>query len=89
MSILDDIAESVREKLETRMARVPLADLIARLKDVTPPRDLVRALTASPGVALIAEVKRASPSGGLLVANLDAARTARAYEEAGAAAARP
>ncbi len=86
MSVLENIAESVREKLEERMTKVPLGDLVARLKDAPPPRDFAKALTAQPGVALIAEVKRASPSSGLIVANLDAAKTARAYEEAGAAA---
>lgn len=86
MSVLDDIAENVREKLELRMARVPVGDLVARLKDAPPVRDFVHALTATPGVALIAEVKRASPSSGLIVANMDAAKTARGYEDAGAAA---
>lgn len=86
MSVLDEIAARVREKLEVRMDRVPLSGLVSRLKDAPPPRDLVKALTARPGVALIAEVKRASPSSGPIAANLDAAATALAYEAAGAAA---
>jgi indole-3-glycerol phosphate synthase len=86
VSVLDEIAARVRERLEERMDRVPLSDLVARLKDTPPSRDLARALTAQPGVALLAEVKRASPSAGVLHENLDAGATARAYEEAGAAA---
>ncbi len=86
MSVLHEIAEKVRERLEARMQRVPLAEHVARLKDTPPPRDLVRALTARPGVALIAEVKRASPSKGVIAPKLDAAQTALDYQEAGAAA---
>ncbi len=86
MSVLDEIAARVREKLEARMDRVPLSELVARLKDAPPPRDLARALTAQPGVALIAEVKRASPSSGVLDEKLDARLRACVYERAGAAA---
>jgi indole-3-glycerol phosphate synthase len=86
VSVLDEIAARVRERLDERMARVTAGDLVARLKDAPAPRDLVRALTARPGVALIAEVTRASPSSGVIKKDLDAAATARAYEAAGAAA---
>jgi indole-3-glycerol phosphate synthase len=84
--ILTEIAERVRERLETRMNAVPVGTLVARLKEAPQPRDLMRALTEEPGVALIAEVKRASPSSGVLRESLDAGATALAYEGAGAAA---
>jgi indole-3-glycerol phosphate synthase len=86
VSVLDEIVEKVRERLESRRERVPLSSLVAQLERAPAPRDLTRALVAEPGVALIAEVKRASPSSGLLDRDLDAAARAGAYEDAGAAA---
>ncbi len=73
------------QELQTQMQRLPLAELRARLRDLSPPRDFVAALQG-PGVALIAEVKAASPSAGVLHAQLDPAAQARAYARGGAAA---
>ena len=59
-----------------------LVDAAARM---APPRRFADAITAQPGLAVIAEIKRRSPSKGVLNASLDAAAMARAYEAAGAA----
>ena len=59
-----------------------LVDAAARM---APPRRFADALTAQPGLAVIAEIKRRSPSKGVLNASLDAGAMARAYEAAGAA----
>jgi indole-3-glycerol phosphate synthase len=60
--------------------------LAGQARSTDPTRDFAAALTASEGVAVIAEVKRASPSKGTLSTNLDAARIAFEYQAGGAAA---
>ena len=83
--ILDEIMAHHRERLPKVMAEVPLADLRAMTAVAPPPRDFEAAIRA-PGVSLIAECKKASPSKGLLVRDYDPARLARTYEKAGARA---
>lgn len=83
--ILDEIMAHHRENLPKVMAATPLADLRAMAGVAPPARDFEAALRP-PGVALIAECKKASPSKGLLVPNYDPVRLARLYERAGARA---
>lgn len=83
MSVLDEIISGVREDFAAREVAVPLADLKARLKDVAPALDAMTAMRA-PGVGVIAEVKRSSPSAGSLADIADPAALAAAYEEGGA-----
>ena len=85
MSVLDDIIVGVREDLARRQATVPEADLRAALADAPPPRDPMAAFRG-PGVSVIAEVKRRSPSKGELADIPDPAVLATAYAEGGAAA---
>jgi len=83
VSVLDDILAGVRADLAERCAAVPLE----RLKEQAARRPCVRdALGAlrRPGVGVIAEVKRTSPSRGRLAAIADPARLARDYEAGGA-----
>jgi indole-3-glycerol phosphate synthase len=78
----------VREKLKDlreRQMAVPLAELQAAARDRAAPLDLGAALKGG-GPRLIAEVKRASPSRGILRTDLDPAGLARIYAENGAAA---
>ncbi len=63
----------------------PLDELVDRAGRMTPTRGFARALTAADGLAVIAEIKRRSPSKGALNVDLDAAEVARAYETGGAA----
>lgn len=84
MSVLASILDGVREDLADRQAATPLAELKHRAAAVPPARDGVAALAGS-GVAVIAEVKRTSPSKGALAAIADPAALARDYEAGGAA----
>jgi indole-3-glycerol phosphate synthase len=83
MSVLDDIVAGVREDLAARQAVVPEADLRARIGEAPPARDPLPAFRA-PGLAVIAEVKRRSPSKGDLADIPDPAALARSYAAGGA-----
>ena len=89
MTILDEIVRDKREELVTRRRATPQPELERRCGDLPPARDFEAALRPSAGgVALIAEVKQASPSRGLLARDgeFDPAGLARLYAEHGAAA---
>ena len=83
--ILEQIVNSTRKSVAERKARTSLADLEKVAGRQAPPRDFAGALHGD-GIKLIAEIKRASPSKGVLCKNLAAASMARIYEQSGAAA---
>jgi indole-3-glycerol phosphate synthase len=86
MSILDQIIETKREEVALAKTRVPLESLKERIASMERPRNFFRAVT-TPGkkpLNLIAEVKKASPSAGVICADFDPVRIARAYASAGA-----
>ncbi len=83
--ILDDICEHKREEVEAAKAAVPLSDIEDRIENAEPTRDFRAAFRGS-GISLIAEVKRASPSKGVLMDNMDPATLGAIYEHSGAAA---
>jgi indole-3-glycerol phosphate synthase len=82
-TVLDSIIEGVREDVAAREAIVPLAEVKAAAEAAPAPLNVLAALRA-PGIAVIAEVKRASPSRGQLANIADPAELARAYESGGA-----
>ena len=83
MSVLDDIVAGVREDVAAREALLPLAEVRGAALDARPARDALAALRA-PGVGVIAEVKRRSPSKGELADIPEPATLARQYEAGGA-----
>ncbi len=84
--VLDQIMAWKREETPKRMAEMPLAQVRAFAQISPPALDFAAALTAAPGVALIAEIKRASPSKGLIARDWDPPLIASTYAQAGAAA---
>src|SRR3954465_911163 len=85
MAMIEELVESARAGVERRRAEVPLADLERRLGERPEQRPFGEALTR-PGLSLIAEFKRRSPSAGEIRGGATAAEIASAYEEGGAAA---
>jgi indole-3-glycerol phosphate synthase len=83
MSVLDDIVAGVREDVAARQAATPLAEVQAVARDTRPALDALAALRA-PGVGVIAEVKRRSPSKGELAQISDPAALAAQYAAGGA-----
>jgi indole-3-glycerol phosphate synthase len=81
-TILDRILTTKRAEVAGLRARLPIADLMAQSADLPPTRGFRARLVA--GRALIAEVKKASPSKGLIRADFDPVAIARAYELGGA-----
>jgi indole-3-glycerol phosphate synthase len=84
--VLAKIVASKRREIEQNRARVSEAELQRRLADAGPVRDFHEALASGSGVRLIAEVKKASPSAGVLRADFEPVAIARIYETNGAAA---
>ena len=85
MTMLDRILETKRAEVAARKATTSLADIDAGIARMSKPRGFRAALDAKPGYALVAEVKKASPSKGLIRADFDPVAHARAYEAGGAA----
>lgn len=83
---LERIVNQTRADLVIRKQEQPIEDLMRRAMEQPQPRDLLEALASSDRVRLIAEVKRASPSKGLLAPDLDPVATALTYEANGASA---
>ncbi len=87
MTVLDRIVEYKREEIRAAKADIPLSALDALITEQGPPRGFLNALErkAATGFSLIAEIKKASPSKGLIRENFNPAQHAHDYETGGAA----
>ncbi len=85
MTILDRIVATKREHVDKMKANVPESRLREQLAAAPPVRDFLAALAGPGPIRLIAEVKKASPSRGVIRADFDPVAIARTYQQHGAA----
>lgn len=87
MTILDQLADSSRRRVEQRKKEISFADIKTEALKQKAARDFpFEKALASPGMSFICEVKKASPSKGLIAPDFPYLQIAREYEAAGAAA---
>jgi indole-3-glycerol phosphate synthase len=82
---LERIIAAKMDELQKRQETIPMSELKAAIEEKPPPLDFGAALSGG-SLRLIAEVKKASPSRGVLSANLDVVKVAMTYARCGAAA---
>ncbi len=82
MSILDKIVEKKKDRLSSAKFRKPLGELRSVIRDIEETRDFRKAIAKGDGpVRFITEIKKASPSRGLIRKDFDHLKIARIYEE--------
>lgn len=85
-TVLDKIVTSKRQEIAAAKGALSESELRRRLRDAPPVRDFAGALVGKVGIKLIAEVKKASPSAGLLRTDFDPVAIATTFETHGASA---
>ncbi|HYO25059.1 MAG TPA: indole-3-glycerol phosphate synthase TrpC [Lacipirellulaceae bacterium] len=83
-TILDAIVATKRREVAACRQQIPLAELQRRMADAPPVRDFFAAVAREGPIRLIAEVKKASPSAGVIRNDFDPVAIARTYAEHGA-----
>ncbi len=83
---LREIVEKKKEEVEERKRNFSLWEMEERISNLPPPRSMTEAISFQPPIALIAEIKFASPSAGVIKADGDPCQIAMEYESAGATA---
>jgi indole-3-glycerol phosphate synthase len=83
-TVLDKIVATKRIEIERAKVALPESEVRARLADALPVRNFFTPLAASGPIKLIAEVKKASPSAGIIRADFDPVEIAKTYEAHGA-----
>ncbi len=86
MSILKKIVENTRENLKAKKAKLSLEDVKSSLKELDLPKSNFKSSISNKDEAIIAEIKKASPSAGVISENFNPVEKAKEYESGGAAA---
>jgi indole-3-glycerol phosphate synthase len=86
MTILNDIVKNTQEKLIEKKANVPLEEIKSQLKNLELPRGVFKENLINKDQAIIAEIKKASPSAGIISENFNPIEKAKEYEAFGASA---
>ena len=86
MTILDDIVKNTRQKLIQKKADVPLEQIKSQLKDLKLPKGNFKENLLNKDQAIIAEIKKASPSAGIISEDFNPVKKAKEYEDFGASA---
>lgn len=86
MSVLDKILERKRQEVERRQLVLPLLELKRRVRDLPPARSFLAPSKDTSKTQIIAEIKKASPSAGIIRSEFDPIEIAQSYYTGGAAA---
>lgn len=86
MSILKKIVENTRENLKAKKAKLSLEDVKSSLNELDLPKSNFKSSISNKDEAIIAEIKKASPSAGVISENFNPVEKAKEYESVGAAA---
>ena len=86
MTILNDIVENTRAKLESKKVELPLKEIISKLNKLNLPKGAFKESLLNKDQAVIAEIKKASPSAGIISEDFDYIKKAKEYEGFGASA---
>ena len=86
MSILQNIVDKTRAKLVERKTELTLSQIKISLQDLNLPKSRFKEKLAYKSEAIIAEIKKASPSAGIIAENFDPVQKAKEYEVNGASA---
>jgi len=86
MDILGEIVSYKKKRIAEKKGKIPLAKLRDRITKLPPARDFKRAISLPGEISLICEIKRASPSSGLICRDFRPKEIARTYEKNGAGA---
>ena len=86
MTILNDIVENTREKLIQKKESLPLNDIKIKIGELNLSKGAFKESLANKDQAIIAEIKKASPSAGIIAEDFDPIKKAKEYEAFGASA---
>ena len=86
MNILDEIIDAKKRKLISKKSELSLEDIISKIEMISPTNASFKASLLDKEEAIIAEIKKASPSAGIISENFDPISKAKEFEEKGAAA---
>ncbi|OGW36235.1 MAG: indole-3-glycerol phosphate synthase [Nitrospirae bacterium RBG_13_39_12] len=81
MSILNQIVEKKKERLAYAKQKIPLSELKSKIIDIDRTRDFQKAVKRTDNIKLIAEIKKASPSGGIIRRDFNLSAIAKIYED--------